>query len=181
MSGNAMNNLSYGLSVITACKDGCDNGCITNTVSQVTSNPKQITVALNKESLTRDFIKETGVFSVSVLSEAATFDVFKHFGFQSGRDIGKFAGYKYCRKVSNNTMAITKGTNAYISAKVVDSLDLGTHTLFVAKVINEEVISSLPSATYSYYQEYIKPKVKHIGVVVDIQSAANELERRARA
>ena len=101
MSDNAMYKLSYGLFVITANRDGRDNGCITNTAIQVTSEPNRISVAINKANFTHDMIKDSGAFSVSVLSEAADFDLFKHFGFQSGRDVDKFAEFSDCKRVQN--------------------------------------------------------------------------------
>ena len=163
MGNNAMYKLSYGLFVITANRDGRDNGCITNTAIQVTSEPNRISVAINKANFTHDMIKDTGAFSVSVLSEAADFDLFKHFGFQSGRDVDKFAEFSDCKRVANGTMAITRGTNAFVSAKVEQCIDLGSHTLFIAAVTESEVFSDVPSATYSYYQEHIKPKPEAVG------------------
>lgn len=163
MNDKAMFKLSYGLFVITACRDGRDNGCITNTAVQVTSNPNRISVTINKANYTHDMIKDTGLFTVSVLSEEATFGIFKHFGFQSGRDVSKFAGYTECKKAPNGTMIITVGTNAYISGKVVQEVDLGTHTMFIADVTDMEILSDVPSATYTYYQENIKPKPEAVG------------------
>lgn len=163
MNEMAMFKLSYGLFVITACRDGRDNGCITNTAIQVTVDPNRISVTINKANYTHDMIKDTGLFTVSVLSEEATFGIFKHFGFQSGRDVSKFAGYTKCKKAPNGTMIITAGTNAYISGKVVQEIDLGTHTMFIADVTDMEILSDVPSATYTYYQENIKPKPEAVG------------------
>ena len=158
MNTKAMYNLSYGLFVITANRDGRDNGCITNTAIQVTSEPNRISVAINKANYTHDMVKDTGVFTVSVISEAADFTLFKHFGFHSGRDVDKFADYFDCKRAGNGTMIITKGTNAFISAKVEQAIDLGSHTLFIAAVTDMDVLSDVPSATYTYYQNHIKPK-----------------------
>lgn len=163
MGSKAMYNLSYGLFVITANRDGRDNGCITNTAIQVTSEPNRISVAINKANFTHDMIVDTGVFTVSVLSEAADFDLFKHFGFQSGRDVDKFADFTDCKKASNGTMVITRGTNAYISAKVEQMIDLGSHTLFIAEVTDMDVLSDVASATYTYYQNNIKSKPEAVG------------------
>ena len=163
MNKAAMYKLSYGLFVVTANRDGKDNGCITNTAIQVTSEPNRISLAVNKSNFTHDMIKDTGVFTVSVISEAASFDLFKHFGFQSGRDVDKFADFNDCKRAENGTMIITKGTNGYISAKVVNTVDLGTHTLFIADVTDMDVLADVPSATYTYYQENIKPKPEAVG------------------
>ena len=169
MNKAAMYKLSYGLFVVTANRDGKDNGCITNTAIQVTSEPNRISLAVNKSNFTHDMIKDTGVFTVSVISEAASFDLFKHFGFQSGRDVDKFADFNDCKRAENGTMIITKGTNGYISAKVVNTVDLGTHTLFIADVTDMDVLADVPSATYTYYQENIKPKPEAVGQTKDGQ------------
>ena len=163
MDKKAMFKLSYGLFVLTAVRDGKDNGCITNTAIQVTSEPNRIAVAVNKANFTHDMILDTGKFNVSILSEEASFDVFKHFGFQSGRDVDKFAGFSDCRRSANGLMYITKGTNAYISVDVEQKIDLGSHTMFIGTVTDMEVLSDVPSATYTYYQENIKPKPAEAG------------------
>lgn len=158
MTGNAMNNLSYGLFVLTAGKEDFDNGCIINTVQQVTVEPNCITIAVNKGNLTHDMIMETNKFNVSVISEKADFELFKHFGFQSGRDVNKFDGFSDCAVSGNGLKYITKGVNAYLSAWVKETVDLGTHTLFIAQVTYSEVLNEDPSATYGYYHTNIKPK-----------------------
>ena len=163
MDKKAMFKLSYGLFVLTSVRDGKDNGCITNTAIQVTSEPNRIAVAVNKANFTHDMIVDTGKFNVSILSEEASFDVFKHFGFQSGRDVDKFADFADCKRASNGLMYITKGTNAYISVDVEQKIDLGTHTMFIGTVTDMEVLSEVPSATYTYYQENIKPKPAESG------------------
>ncbi|MCR4654842.1 MAG: flavin reductase [Lachnospiraceae bacterium] len=157
MDNKTMYKLSYGLFVLTA-KDEKDNGCITNTAIQVTSEPNRISLAVNKSNFTHDMVLKTGVFTVSIISEEADFELFKHFGFQSGRDVDKFADFTDVKRLSNGTLAVTKGTNGYISGKVINTVDLGTHTLFIADVTDMEVLSPAASATYTYYQEHIKPK-----------------------
>ncbi|HAV00569.1 MAG: flavin reductase [Lachnospiraceae bacterium] len=157
MDNKTMYKLSYGLFVLTA-KDEKDNGCITNTAIQVTSEPNRISLAVNKSNYTHDMIIKTGIFTVSIISEDADFELFKHFGFQSGRDVDKFEGFADCKRLENGTLAITKGVNGYICGKVINTVDLGTHTLFIADVTDMEVLSDTPSATYTYYQSNIKPK-----------------------
>lgn len=157
MDKNAMYKLSYGLFVVTAKEGEKDNGCITNTAGQVTTSPNRITLAVNKGNYTHDMIMRTGIFNVSILSEKASFDTFRHFGFQSGRDVDKFADYGSAARSENGLYYITEGTNAYLSAKVVDTMDLGTHTLFLADVTGGEVLDDTASATYTYYQKSIKP------------------------
>ena len=158
MNPKAMFNLSYGLFVLTANLDGKDNGCIINTVTQVTSDPNQITIAVNKANYTHDMIAETKKFTVSIISEAANFELFKRFGFQSGRTADKFAGFPHVRRMTNDTLAVTEGTNAYISGWVTQQIDVGTHSIFLASVVDMDVLSSTPSATYAYYHSNIKPK-----------------------
>ncbi|MBQ9119434.1 MAG: flavin reductase [Lachnospiraceae bacterium] len=154
----AMNKLTYGLFVLTARMNGKDNGCIINTVQQVTVEPNRITVAVNKANYTHDMICEAKKFNVSILSEKADFEIFKRFGFQSGRNTDKFANWTGYETAPNGISYITQGTNAYLSANVVEQKDLGSHTLFIAEVIDLQVLDAAPSVTYSYYHSHIKPK-----------------------
>ncbi|MBR3007680.1 MAG: flavin reductase [Stomatobaculum sp.] len=158
MDPKAMFKLSYGLFVLTAREGEKDNGCITNTAIQVTSEPNRISIAVNKANYTHDMVMHTRKFNVSILSQEASFDTFKHFGFQSGRNVDKFVDFTACKRAENGIYIITAGTNAYISAEVEQTIDLGTHTLFIAKVTDLDVLSSVSSATYEYYQNNIKPK-----------------------
>lgn len=158
MDNKAMFNISYGLFVLTSAFEGRDAGCITNTGMQVTSEPNQISITVNKSNFTEEIIEKSGKFNLSILSQAASFDLFRHFGFQSGRNVDKFAAYQACRRSANGLYYITEGTNSYISASVTRSLDLGTHMMFIASVDDMEVLSNEPSATYAYYQSNIKPK-----------------------
>lgn len=154
----AMFQLSYGLFVLSA-KDGKkDNGCIVNTVQQVTTSPNRILVAVNKDNYTHDMILKTRQFNASILSEDADFEIFKHFGFQSGRNVNKMEGLEHFDRAENGIIFLTKGANAYISAKVVETLDLGSHTLFISDVTDGDVLNNVPSVTYAYYHKNIKPK-----------------------
>jgi len=158
MNKKAMYNLTYGLFVLTANKDNKTNGCIINTAAQVTSDPNRISIAVNKANYTHDIIAETGKFTVSVISEEADFELFKRFGFATGRETDKFADFTDYKTGENGIAYITKGTNAYISAEVEKSEDLGSHTLFIARVTDMDVLSDVPSVTYAYYMKNIKPK-----------------------
>ena len=150
---------SYGLFVLTAQADGKDNGCIINTAAQLTSTPNRINIAVNKANYTHDMILNTGVFNVSVLSQKASFDIFKRFGFQTGKDTDKFAGYEeHVARSANGLLYVTEGTNAFMSAKVIDAYDYGTHTLFIAELTEAAVLNQDPSVTYAYYFDHIKPK-----------------------
>lgn len=158
IDSNAMFKFSYGLFVLTAQDAGKDNGCIINTAAQLTSNPNRINIAVNKANYTHDMIKKTGEFNISILSEKAIFDTFKRFGFSSGRDTDKFAGYTQWGRTSNGIAYISEGTNSVISANVIESHEYGTHTLFVAEVTEAHVFNEDPSVTYAYYFANIKPK-----------------------
>ena len=161
LNTKAMYRLSYGLFVCTVKIGEKTNGCIINTAIQVASSPNRISVAVNKANYTHDILKETGLCNVTVISTGAGFELFKHFGFQSGRDIDKFgenfdkANY---RIAENGIPYITKGTNAYFSLEVKESVDVGSHTLFICEPVMMEVLSDEPSCTYEYYQKNIKPK-----------------------
>jgi len=154
----ALFTLSYGLFVLTA-KDGeRDNGCIVNTVTQITNTPKRISVAVNKQNLTHDMILKTGVFNVSVLTEEAKFSVFERFGLQSGKTADKFAGFESAARSANGLYYVTEGVNALLSCKVISATDYGSHTLFVADLTEAKKLSAAPSVTYEYYRKNIKPK-----------------------
>ena len=156
MDNTAFFKLSYGLFVVTAHEGDKDNGCITNTVVQQTTTPNRISVTINKNNLTHDMILRTGVFNVSVLSESSSFDTFKHWGFQSGKDVDKTVGITFYR-LENGVIYIVEGVNAVLSAKVEQAIDLGTHTLFIAEVTDAFSTDETPSATYAYYHKRIKP------------------------
>ncbi|MCR5482428.1 MAG: flavin reductase [Clostridia bacterium] len=158
MDNKAMYKLSYGLFVLTAKDEIKSNGCITNTAIQVASDPNQISFAVNKANYTHDMIMKTMKANISVISEDVSFDLFKHFGFQSGRDVDKFAGYTDCKVAENGIPYITVGTNSYFSIDVQKTVDLGSHTLFIGIPTAMEVLSDIPSATYAYYQDNIKQK-----------------------
>ena len=158
MAKNPMFNIQYGLFVVTTNFEGRDNGCITNTTIQVTDKPNRISVAVNKANFTNELIQRSGVVTVSIISEKADFELFKHFGFQSGRDVDKFADFTDCRRLTNGTLAVTRGTNAYITGHVTQTVDLGTHTLFIVDVDEMETLTDDASATYNFYQANIKPR-----------------------
>ncbi len=158
MDKSVMNQLTYGLFVLTAYDGKKHNGCIINTALQVTSEPNRIAVTVNKANYTHDLIMENRKLNVSIISEEAKFDLFKRFGFASGRDVDKFEGFAGAKMAPNDLYYVTEGTNAYISAWVQETVDLGTHTMFIAAVTNMEKLSDSPSATYGYYHSNIKPK-----------------------
>ncbi|MDR2177875.1 MAG: flavin reductase [Treponema sp.] len=155
--------LSYGLFLLTTRDGSRDNGCIINTAVQLTDAPKRITVSVIKANYTDEIIRKTGVFNVSVLTVDTPFKVFRRFGFQSGRTADKFAeplepeGPGPARS-ANGLIYAPVYANAFISGRVIDSKDWGTHTLYVAEVTEAAVLSNTPSVTYQHYADHIKPK-----------------------
>ena len=155
---NAMFSLSYGLFVLTAREGAKDNGCIINTVTQLTDSPKRISICVNKANYTCEMIRRTGAFNVSVLSNDAPFAMFRHYGFQSGRDTDKFAGVSGMARAVNGIYYVPYCTNAFLSGKVVQEIEFETHFLFIAEVTEARVLDSVPSMTYAYYFANVKPK-----------------------
>ena len=158
MNTSALFKIGYGLYILSANEQGKDNGCIVNTVMQVTSDPCQIAVCVNKNNYTCEMIQHTKKFNVSVLAEGVSFDVFKNFGFQSGRNTDKFTNFTDVKRSPNGILYITKDTNAYFSAYVQQEIDLGTHIMFIAQLVEAEILSEKPTVTYDFYQKNIKPK-----------------------
>lgn len=170
MDKKAMYKLSYGLFVLTAKEGEKDNGCIINTAIQAASEPNQLSICVNKANYTHDMIQRTGAFTVSVIAQSASFDLFKHFGFQSGKTVDKFADYTACNRGANGIYYVTSGTNAFISVKVTKTEDIGSHTMFIGEITDMEVLSEAPSATYEYYMNNIKPKPQAVGTTEDGQT-----------
>jgi len=159
MDSSALFKLGYGLYVLTAQDGDKDNGCIINTVMQVTSVPSLVgVITVNKQNNTHDMIMKSRKFNVSTLTTETPFDVFKHFGFQSGAMVDKFADYKDIARSKNGVIYLLKYTNAYLSFEVTDTIDFGSHTMFKADIADGEVIGKVESLTYAYYQQHIKPR-----------------------
>ena len=150
--------IPYGLYVLTARDGAKDTGCIINTAAQLTDNPKRMTITVNKANHTHDVIAKTGIFNLSVLTEDVPFSVFERFGFQSGRDAEKFAGWGEESRSVNGVRYLAAYTNAFFSCKVIEARDCGTHTLFIADVTEARTLFDVPSVTYAYYFAHIKPK-----------------------
>lgn len=157
MDPKAMFQLTYGLFVLTARDGEKDNGCIINTAGQVTVTPNRITIAVNKQNYTHDMILKTGVFALSILDQSAPFSLFQQFGFQCGRTIDKLANTPV-QRTPEGVAYLMQHSSAWIAGKVVQTMDLGTHTLFLADVTDAGVLSGAEPVTYAYYQKAIKPK-----------------------
>ncbi len=144
--------------MVTTKDNDKDNGCISNTAIQVALNPDRMAVSIQNGSLTKEIIEKTGEFNISVLTENVPFEVIKHFGMQSGRDVDKFADCKVDIRAKNGIKYIPKYTSAFFSLKVISSTDIGSHTLFVGDVTEAKVLSNENPCTYAYYHQKIKPK-----------------------
>ena len=152
----AMFKLSYGLYVVT-CHDGKkDNGLIVNTVVQLTSSPERIAVTINKQNYSHDVIKESGSMNVNCLDISAPFSVFQNFGFQSGRTADKFAGVSQ-KRTENGLRVLPEHVNAVMSLAVESYVDVGTHGMFICRVVESHTLSDLDSMTYDYYHKNVKP------------------------
>lgn len=154
---SALFNIGYGLYVVTSNDGTKDNGLIVNTVSQLTSSPLRVAVTINKDNYSHHVIKQSGIMNVNCLSVEAPFKVFETFGFVSGRNVDKFANCNPQRS-DNNLVFLPKYINAFMSLKVEDYVDLGTHGMFICSVTESRVISSRETMTYTYYQNNVKPK-----------------------
>ena len=153
----ALFKIGYGLYVVTSNDGKKDNGLIVNTVSQVTDTPNRIAVTINKANYSHHVIKQTGIMNVNCLSTEAPFSVFEVFGFQSGRNVDKFADCTPLRS-DNGLVFLPRYINSFMSLKVEQYVDLGTHGMFICSVTEARVISDVPTMTYSYYHSEVKPK-----------------------
>ena len=169
IDNKAIQNISYGLFVLVARQGEKDNACIINVAQQVTSDPLQIAICVNKQNLTHDMVLHTLKFNLCPLCEVSAqpttlhkdeepMKPFQHFGFQSGKTVDKFADSETELRTDNGLRYLPKYINSVISCVVAKSIDLGTHTLFIARVMEAKVLTDSPSITYAYYQQYIKPK-----------------------
>ena len=154
---NALFKISYGLFVLITKNNDKNNGCIINTVAQVTNTPLQISITVNKANYSHDLILKTKTFNISILTEDTPFRIFKQFGFNCGKDCDKFAGISHATS-ANGLRYLTEFANAALSASVTQIIDCGTHTLFIAEITETLLISQAASATYQYYFDHIKPK-----------------------
>ena len=154
---NALFNIGYGLYVVTSNDGKKDNGLIVNTVTQVTNTPNRVAVTISKDNYSYHVIKNTGIMNVNCLSVEAPFKVFEVFGFQSGRNVNKFADCEP-KKSDNGLVVLPKYINSYMSLKVDDYVDLGTHGMFICSINESGVVSDAETMTYSYYHANVKPK-----------------------
>ena len=158
----ALFNIGYGLYVITSNDGKKDNGLIVNTVTQVTNTPNRLAVTINKENYSHHVIKQTGKMNINCLTQDAPFAVFEKFGFQSGRNVDKFAECEPLRS-DNGLVFLPRHINSFMSLKVEQYVDLDTHGMFICSITESRVLSDRETMTYTYYQENVKPKPKTDG------------------
>ena len=155
----ALFNIGYGLYVVTTNDGKKDNGCIVNTVSQLTDSPARVAVCINKANYTYHTVAQSGIMNVNCLSVDAPFKVFQNFGFQSGRAIDKFANWEEeLPRSGNGLVFLPRYINAMMSLKVIDQVDMDTHGMFICEVTEARVFSKAETMTYTYYQKNVKPK-----------------------
>ena len=157
MDNKALYSLQYGVFLLGTKSNGKINACITNTCFQAANSPTRIAVSVIKQNLTCQMIEESGVFALSILDRSCSFETIKRFGYQSGRNVDKFAGFE-SETAENGCPYINKEACSVIEAKVCNKLDLGTHMLFIAEVTEAKVLGNKEPLTYAYYQSDIKPK-----------------------
>ena len=153
----ALFKIGYGLYVVTTNDGKKDNGLIVNTVTQLTDNPLRVAVNISKLNYSHDTVKKTGILNVNCLNNEAPFSVFQSYGFRSGKDVNKFEGEEVIRS-ENGLVVLSNYINAFISLKVDNYVDLGTHGMFICSVTESKIINNIETMTYNYYQANVKPK-----------------------
>lgn len=156
--------IGYGLYMLSAQDGSKSNGCIINTVIQVTDTPLRIAVIVNKKSLTGKMVSRTKRLNISILSESVPFSIFEIFGFKSGEEIDKFSKVSF-KKSKNNLYYLDKNTVGFMSCEVQNEIDLGTHKMFICNLVDSEILSSEEPVTYIYYHKNIKPKPQKEGKI----------------
>lgn len=152
MNPKTLHKVSYGVYIVSSVKEGKLNGQIANTIFQITSEPPTVAISINKQNLTHEFINSSKVFSISILSKDTPLRFIGNFGFKSGREVDKFQEVKY-QVGKTGAPIVLENTLAYLELEVVDSLDVGTHTIFIGKVVEAEILSEDEPMTYAYYHE----------------------------
>jgi len=160
MDPKALYNLTYGLYLLTTREEGKDYGCIINTAVQVAREPDRIAISVQNNNKTCEVLKRTELYNLSAVTADAPFDLFRQFGMQSARDVEKFRGYPGIDRAPNTLPILSQYGNMYLSVYVTETIDLGSHTLFIGEILDGEVLNAKPSCTYAHYQNEIKPKVK---------------------
>ncbi len=152
MNLNALHKLGYGMYIVGSHKGERLNGQVANTVFQITSEPPTVAVSINKNNLTHEFIKASKVFSASVLCQATPLSFIGNFGFKSGRDVDKLKGVNYKIGQTGSPVILDNAT-AYLEAEIIQDVDVGTHTIFIGRIVAAEILTEDPCMTYEYYHQ----------------------------
>mgnify|MGYP004624897983 FL=1 len=157
MDKKALYNLTYGVFILTTKAEDKVNGCIINTCMQVANDPVRIAISVLNQNYTCELLKQSGVFTLSLLDHTCSFETIQHFGFQSGRNVNKFENL-ITPTDCNGVPYINWHSCSVLSGKVVEQHDLGTHTLFIAEVVDAKLLNDNTPLTYADYQNHVKPK-----------------------
>ena len=169
MDSRIFHKISYGVYIISSKKGDRINAQTANALMQVTSEPQQIAIGINKGNLTHEFIQDSGAFAVSVLAQDCPLKLIGNFGFKSGREVDKCSGINH-RLTESGCPVLLEHSLGYLSAKVANQLDVGTHTIFIGEVVEAELLRDAEPMTYAYYHQvkrgttpktaptYIKPE-----------------------
>ena len=152
MDINALRKIGYGMYIVGSKKGDKQNAQVANTVFQITSEPPTIAVSINKKNLTHEFIAESRIFSVSILSEETPLPFIGRFGFRSGREFDKLEGIQ-SKTGTTGAPLVTENAVACLEAKVLNEVDAGTHTIFIGELVNAEILNDKAPMTYDYYQK----------------------------
>ena len=158
MATKGVYNLSYGMYVLTAQEEDRDYGCLVNTAMEVSRNPGRIAVCLVKKNLTCEVLQRTHLFNFCALTEDAPYEIFRRFGMTSSRKTDKFADFPHLGRSSNGLAYLTDHANMYLSAQVVETVDLGDHILFIGQITEDVVLSDAPTCTLDYFTRHIQSK-----------------------
>lgn len=173
LNQDALFQIGYGLFLVAANENGKDNACIVNTVMQVTQNPVRLLVGINNQNLTHDMVKNTGKLTISVLTEKTPFSVYQHFGYQSGKQVDKFADFEDMTRCANGCFRLNRYSSAFFCGTVCDSMELETHTMFLIEVTAADVVSCATPVTYDYYQKYVKQPYKPVAKRAETKAIKN--------
>jgi flavin reductase (DIM6/NTAB) family NADH-FMN oxidoreductase RutF len=155
MDPTTLHKIGYGMYVVCSKKEEKRNGQIANALFQVTAEPATVAVSINKKNLTHEFIEASGVFTVSILEKEAPMKFIGNFGFKTGRNLDKFQGVG-CKTGITGAPVVLDNTIGYFEAEVIDKISVGTHTVFIGKVVEAETLKEAEPMTYAYYHEVKK-------------------------
>ena len=157
MALKSVNKLVSGMYLLTDREEGQDYGCLINSVMEVSRNPARIAVCLVKTNATHGVLQRTGIFNLCAITEDAPYDIFRRFGMTSSRKSDKFADFPHFGRSANGLAYLTDHANMYLSAQVVESVDLGDHTLFIGEILEDRILSDRPTCSFDFFSHQIRP------------------------